>query len=125
MRDELGDQVRDSVRKAFRSQESPQSGDVWATATTEPPHAADQPPECAWCPICRAARRMAEARAENSGGSTAAASPGLSDIADAMTAAARGALAGIDSMLSYRPPGQPGTASGRAREPEDEPDDRG
>ncbi len=28
---------------------------VWETATTEPP--GDEPPECQWCPICRAARR--------------------------------------------------------------------
>ena len=29
--------------------------DVWETATTEVP--GDEPPECQWCPICRAARR--------------------------------------------------------------------
>ena len=28
---------------------------MWETATTEPP--GDEPPECQWCPICRAARR--------------------------------------------------------------------
>src|ERR1700761_8846138 len=32
--------------------------DVWDTATTEV--LTDEPPECQWCPICRAARRYRE-----------------------------------------------------------------
>ena len=31
-------------------------GDVWETATAEP--IPDEAPECAWCPVCRAARRV-------------------------------------------------------------------
>ncbi|MHB1432814.1 MAG: hypothetical protein ACYCVZ_11940, partial [Streptosporangiaceae bacterium] len=52
MRDELGGQVR----KAFGARDADPTGDIWSTATTEPPGAADEPPECAWCPVCRAAR---------------------------------------------------------------------
>jgi hypothetical protein len=41
------------LRAAFGSS---QHVDVWESATTEPPEA----PECAWCPICRARRRLRE-----------------------------------------------------------------
>jgi len=103
MRDELGDQVK----KAFRGS-SEGAADTWATATTEPPHAANEPPECSWCPFCRAARLIAHARtgADSHGG------PRLSDAADMMSGAIRDALAGLDSILSYRPgvPAQPGPA---------------
>src|SRR5712692_4655452 len=64
IRDEVGDQVR----KAFRGQDA-DPGDVWGTATTEPPRPAGEAPECTWCPVCRAARRIAEARAGESGNS--------------------------------------------------------
>jgi len=94
MRDELGGQVK----KAFRGSE-PDAGDSWATATTEPPHAADEAPECAWCPVCRAARRIAQSRS----GSDSRGGPRLSDAADVMAGAVRDALAGLDSVLSYRP----------------------
>jgi hypothetical protein len=134
MRDELGGQVK----KAFRVQDSNRA-DVWATATTEPPNAADQPPECAWCPICRAARRMAQAQAQ--GGSAGAANPadaapkgagpGLAGAADVLVGAARDALGGLDAILSYRPAdaGTPkrtnGAASDQGEEPDHEPDHRG
>src|SRR5712671_926795 len=61
VRDEFGGQVKGQVRKAFRGSDSKQA-DSWATATNEPPDAADEAPECAWCPVCRAARRVARAR---------------------------------------------------------------
>jgi hypothetical protein len=105
MRDELGDQVK----KAFRGQGRSRQGDIWSTATTEPPDAADQPPECAWCPICRAARRMAQAQGVPSAATTpGAAAPkdaaaGLAGAADVLFGAARDALAGLDTILSYRP----------------------
>jgi hypothetical protein len=95
MRDELGGQVK----KAFRGPER-DAGDSWATATTEPPHAADEAPECAWCPVCRAARRIAQARAA---GTDSRGGPRISDAADVMAGAVRDALSGIDSILSYRP----------------------
>jgi hypothetical protein len=149
MRDELGGQVK----KAFRGQDSKRA-DAWATATTEPPDAADQPPECAWCPICRAARRMAQAQAQggNVGAATPAdaapkgAGPGLAGAADVLVGAARDALVGLDAILSYRPadagPGKgangasgerpaDGDASGsrssseHKEEPDHEPDHRG
>jgi len=129
MRDELGDHVK----KAFRGPEM-KPGDIWATATTEPPQAAGEAPECAWCPVCRAARRVAEARAAGGESRGAAA---LADVSDVLTGAVRDVLAGLDSVLSYRPgdlsaarsgsdrPGTTGPGGERAEEPEDEPDHRG
>ncbi|HEX9064487.1 MAG TPA: hypothetical protein VF843_05230 [Streptosporangiaceae bacterium] len=120
VRDELGGQVR----KALRGQEPP-AGDPWATATTEPPDAADEAPECAWCPVCRAARRISQART----GADARGGPRLGDAADVMAAAVRDALAGLDAILSYRPPEPPPAAKPagpeRTEEPEDEPGHRG
>ncbi len=113
MRDELGDQVK----KAFRVPNS-DGGDVWATATTEPPDYLDQAPECAWCPICRAARRMAQAQAQanadqpagptksnGSGGNGTGARtlPAWVGASDMLIGVARDALAGLDAILSYRP----------------------
>jgi hypothetical protein len=100
MRDEFSGQVRGQVRRAFRGSDSKQ-GDAWATATSEPPQAADEAPECAWCPVCRAARRISQARSGANGRS----GPILSDAADVVAAAIRDALAGIDAIMSYRPAG--------------------
>jgi hypothetical protein len=51
---ELADQVRTALGK------NQQTGDVWETATTEP--LPGEAPECAWCPLCRAARLVREAK---------------------------------------------------------------
>ncbi len=109
MRDEFGDQMK----KALRGPAPSQPTDVWETATTEPPDAASQPPECAWCPICRAARRMAQAQIAGQSGSSAkpgsgtgpgvAVSSTLAGATDAIVGAARDALTGLDAILSYRP----------------------
>lgn len=111
MRDEIGGQVKGQVKKAFRGPDS-EPGDSWATATTEPPHAADEAPECAWCPVCRAARRISQARS----GTDSRGGPRLSDAADVMAAAVRDALSGIDSILSYRP-GEAGAPGSRESGP--------
>ena len=36
------------------------TSDVWERATAAPPP--DEAPECAWCPVCRAARMLRESR---------------------------------------------------------------
>jgi hypothetical protein len=51
----MANQVADNVRRTI-GQEKRSKGDVWDTATTEPPP--DESPECQWCPVCQAARRM-------------------------------------------------------------------
>ena len=49
----MANQVADQVKRTMR-QEKRSSGDVWDTATNEPPP--NEPPECQWCPVCQAAR---------------------------------------------------------------------
>ena len=49
--------------------------DVWDTATNRP-LAEDEAPECAWCPVCRAARRLRETRQGSSGRGWALSWPG-------------------------------------------------
>ena len=51
-------QVSGQIRAALGRNQQP-TGDVWETATTEPP---DEAPECAWCPLCRAARLLRETK---------------------------------------------------------------
>ena len=49
----MANQVADQVKRTL-GQERQYSGDVWDTATNEPPP--NEPPECQWCPVCQAAR---------------------------------------------------------------------
>jgi hypothetical protein len=129
MRRELGEQFR----RAWTGQraEPTQPGDIWNTATTEPPPELSEAPECAWCPVCRAARRIRES-GPGLGGQ-------LAGAGDAVAAAVQEALSAFDSVLSARPrtepAGQPApsapddrpepSAPGAPSEgPDHEPDDR-
>jgi hypothetical protein len=49
----MANQVADQVKRTLGA-ERRDSGDVWDTATNEPPP--NEPPECQWCPVCQAAR---------------------------------------------------------------------
>jgi hypothetical protein len=72
----MANQVADQVKRSLGAEKAAR-GDVWDTATNEPPP--NEPPECQWCPICQAARA-----ARTSG-------PGLG----AMISDTGGALAGL------------------------------
>jgi hypothetical protein len=116
------------IRRTF-SGNSPASSDVWDTATTEPPQDAHEAPECAWCPICQAARRIRES-GPGLGGQ-------LAGVGDAVATAVQEALSAFDSVLSMRPrpetsrPSRPASAPGETSTTgatsgaDDEPDDRG
>jgi hypothetical protein len=69
-------------------------GDVWETATAEP--IPDEAPECAWCPVCRAARRVRQS------------GPGLAShvagAGDALLTVAQDTLSAFEATLSARPP---------------------
>jgi hypothetical protein len=84
-------EISGQVRRTFGGGRS-ESGDVWDTATTEIPPEVGEAPECQWCPICRAARRMRES------------GPGLGDhllsAGDAVAAVVQDALGAVDSVLS-------------------------
>ena len=74
--------------------------DVWDTATTE--ELTDEPPECQWCPICRAARRY-----RDSGGTSAGQFAGVGDTLAGLT---RDAFSLFDAAL--RQAQRPAPASG-------------
>ena len=78
--------------------------DVWETATTEAP--GDEPPECQWCPICRAARRY-----RDSGGTSAGLGSQLAGAADTLTGFAQDAFSLFESAVraqQQRPAARPG-----------------
>jgi hypothetical protein len=68
--------------------------DVWEAATAEP--IPDEAPECAWCPVCRAARRLRQS------------GPGLAShvagAGDALLTVAQDTLSAFEATLSARPP---------------------
>ena len=51
----LGREMRGNIRKTFGYGEAGRD-DVWESATNEPEDG--ESPECEWCPLCRAARKM-------------------------------------------------------------------
>lgn len=120
-------EIEDSVRRSIGSGRRPEPGDIWGAATTEPPPQAGESPECAWCPICRAARRMREPGS------------GLAGVSDAVAAAVQDAFGALDGVLSratgatgHERPAEPGSrhadSAGDHDHPEkatDEPGDRG
>lgn len=79
-------------------------GDVWENATAPAPTEA---PECAWCPVCRAARLLRES------------GPGLAShmaaASDALASAVREASTVVESVLSAagRRAGPPASGTGR------------
>lgn len=95
----IGQQLAGQVGRAFGRGPGSAShgrGDVWDVATHEDERAADEPPECAWCPLCRAIRLSRQS------------GPGLaghvSGAADALATAAQDALNVLDEILSRQRP---------------------
>ncbi len=87
MRKELTGQVR----RTFGGGQRATTADVWDTATNEIPPEVGESPECQWCPICRAARRMRES-GPGIGGQ-------LSGAGDAVASAVQDAIGALDSIL--------------------------
>jgi hypothetical protein len=82
--------------------------DVWNTATTEV--LTDEPPECQWCPICRAARRY---RDSGGSGSGSGASGQFTSVGDTLAGLTRDAFSLFDAAL--RPPQRPAPPSAPSR----------
>ena len=80
---QVGGQIRTALGGGKQS-----TANVWETATSE----ADEAPECAWCPICRAARRMRESGPDL--GSQ------LSGASDAVASAVQDAIVAVDAIFS-------------------------
>src|ERR1700722_9913700 len=99
MRKELTGQVRETLGGG-----RPDNTDVWDVATTEIPPEVGESPECQWCPVCRAARRMRDS-GPGLGGQ-------LSGAGDVVASAASDVISMIDSLLSRTG----GTAAQRDRD---------
>ncbi len=91
-------QMRGQIRTALGGGGKRSSGDVWETATSE----ADEAPECAWCPICRARRRLRE--------SGPGLSSGVASAADAVGAVMQDAMSAFEAAVA---------AAGRPARPQD------
>jgi len=98
----IGRDVAGRVRSTIGGGGSANKADVWETATTEEP--TDEPPECQWCPICRAARRYRDSG--STGGSQ------FAGVGDTLAGLTRDAFSLFDAALraSQRPapPAGPG-----------------
>jgi hypothetical protein len=85
----MANQVADQVKRTL-GQERRDHGDVWDTATNEPPP--EESPECQWCPICQAARA---ARMSGSGGLMSS----LADAGGALAAMAQEAFSAFEQVM--------------------------
>jgi hypothetical protein len=89
----MANQVADNVRRTI-GQPKRDSGDIWDTATTESP--TDEAPECQWCPVCQAARRIRESN------------PGLGDrLASAggvLASVVQDAFSAVEQVIKTPPP---------------------
>jgi hypothetical protein len=96
----VGGQIRSALGRSEGSR------DVWERATTLPQ---DEAPECAWCPVCRAARRLNET------------GPGLSSqmaaATDAFATVAQDAMSVFEAALAAARPmaKDPAAKSGTAK----------
>ena len=91
----VGRELKGTVSRTFGGgRQDP--GDIWETATSEPPPGVGEAPECAWCPVCRAARRFRDS------------GPGLAShvagAGDALLSVAQDTLAAFEASLAARPP---------------------
>jgi hypothetical protein len=97
---EFGRGVRGNLRKTFGRTSG---DDVWSQATREYP---DEPPECEWCPICRAARKYRDSSGPGVGGH-------LTGAGDAFASVVSDAFSAFESALSVvRPPSAPKASPG-------------
>jgi hypothetical protein len=94
---ELADQVRTALGK-----NQPSPGDVWETATTEPEPG--EAPECAWCPLCRAARLVREAKPTRD--------TRVAAVGDALTTVVQDAVSVLEAALAATGRGGAGDSRG-------------
>lgn len=98
-------QFEDQVRRTLGGQR-PDNSDVWDVATTEIPSEVGEAPECQWCPICRAARRMRDSRPGLTGQ--------LSGAGETVAAAVQEAVRAFDTLLGRAGGSAPESAAGGA-----------
>jgi hypothetical protein len=99
----VGRQVTGQIRSAFGRNQP--TGDVWENATADP--TPDEAPECAWCPLCRAARVLRESKPGRDTRVTA--------VSDALGMVVQDAFNVLDAALATTgrpPPAQDGQRPG-------------
>ncbi len=84
-------ELEDQVRRTLGGQRHDRA-DVWDVATTEIPPEVGEAPECQWCPICRAARRMRDSGPGLTGP--------LSGAGEAVATVVQDAIGALDSLLT-------------------------
>jgi hypothetical protein len=107
----LGRDVADKVRSTIGGAGA-RRADVWETATTEPP--GDEPPECQWCPICRAARRYRE-----SGSAGAGLGSQLAGVTDTLAGLAQDAFGVFEAAMRAGQTAQGRSGNAREGQPSD------
>ncbi|MBV9795672.1 MAG: hypothetical protein JO016_17230 [Actinobacteria bacterium] len=100
---DLTGRVRGGVRGALG--QAPAKADVWDTATNLP-LVDDEAPECAWCPVCRAARQLRRNRGQAPGFSSQLAGAG-----DALASVVAEAYSAFESAM--KPPAGPASRTSR------------
>ncbi len=103
----IGTSVADRVKSTLGGGEAKRA-DVWDTATTEAP--GDEPPECQWCPICRAARRYRDTG--GAGGTGAAPGSPLAGVGDTLAGFTRDAFGLFEAAMRPVPPRPPASYAG-------------
>jgi len=95
----IGREVAGRVRSTMGG--GAKHADVWETATTEDP---TEPPECQWCPVCRAARRYRESG--GTGAPSATLGGQLAGVSDTLAGLTRDAFSLFDAAMksATRPP---------------------
>ena len=98
----LGREVAGKVKSTIGGGNSGKQANVWETATTEAP--GDEPPECQWCPICRAARRY-----RDGGGTGSGLSSQLPRVGDTLAGMAQDAFSLFEAAMraQQRPAANP------------------
>jgi hypothetical protein len=112
----MANQVAGQVKRTLGA-ERRYSGDVWDTATNEPPPS--ESPECQWCPVCQAAR----AARLGSGGDLGAR---LADAGGALASVVQGAFSAFEQAMKTQDQNQNRSTerSGSSRPDSGAPDQR-
>jgi hypothetical protein len=104
---DVAGRVRSTVGGGGRAKQA----DVWETATTE--ELTEEPPECQWCPICRAARRYRESGGQGQPPGFGGQFGQFGQVGDTLAGLTRDAFSLFDAAMkaSQRPPASAGTSA--------------
>jgi hypothetical protein len=116
VRRELGGQIRTVLGR------NGGTSDVWERATADPPPG--EAPECAWCPVCRAARMLRESQ-PGFASQLAAVGGAFATVVQDVASAVEATMAAGGQRPGQSPPAGERRPPGGSGEPSGEPDDRG